>query len=337
MIFTCSKTGVIAMSTDDDKAAVLAVLEADTAAYLRRDPDAIAELWVHSPQARRLFSYAHLGVKVYEGWDAIDAHHRSVIKQLPESYAASRVHRERMNVVVNGDMAWVTHDQIGDKTGDSCELAGTQHELKIFQRIEGQWKIFCIVVLQRAMDHETCPLIEVGPDKTVIWMNAHAHDQITNHPVLIISGGRLRARNRGHDAALQEAVDWANRQMQKHSPPEPPSRPARAVILGESGDAAPVFCWVLIEDGKVMVSFNDEQLLKRHIAIAQGIYGLSAAQTQLAILVAQGDDLAAAADKMGVSINTVRTHLQRIFERTGVHSQSALVGLLLSAEAPTAR
>jgi DNA-binding CsgD family transcriptional regulator len=325
------------MREDDDKAAVLAVLEADTAAYLRRDPDAIAELWVHSPQARRMFSYAHLGVKVYEGWDAIDAHHRSVIRQLPESYTETRVRRERMNVVVNGDTAWVTHDQIGDKTGDSCELAGTQHELKIFQRMEGQWKIICIVVLQRAMDHETCPLIEVGPDKTVIWMNAHAHDQITNHPVLIISGGRLRARNRSHDASLQEAIDWANRQMHTHLPPSPPNRPARAVILGEDGNAAPIFCWVLLEDGKILVSFNDEHLLKRRIAIAQGIYGLSAAQTQLAMHIAEGHDLSVAAKALGVSVNTVRTHVQRMFDKTGAHSQSALVGLLLSAEAPTAR
>jgi DNA-binding CsgD family transcriptional regulator len=329
--------GAIVMNEDDDKAAVLAILEAETAAYLRRDPDAIAEHWVHSPQTRRLFSYAHLGVKVYEGWDAIEAHHRTVIEQLPESHAETRVRRERMNVVIIGDMAWVTYDQVGDSTGDSFELAGTQHELKIFHRIDGQWKIACIVVMQRATDHETCPLIEVGPDRRVLWMNSHAHKHITNHPVLIISGGRLRARNRSHDAALQDAVGWASRQSQTHLPPEPPSRPARAVILGEDGNAAPIFCWVLFEDGKILVSFNDEQLLKRRIAIAQGIYGLSTAQAQLAMHVAEGHDLVIAAKLLGVSINTVRTHLQRMFDRTGAHSQSALVGLLLSAEAPTVR
>ena len=325
------------MSEDEDKAAVLAVLEAETAAFLRRDMDALAEHWVHSPQARRMYSYAHLGVRVYEGWDVINAQMRSTVELYGQSYDKSRVRRERMNVVVIGDMAWATFDQVGDKTGDNFELAGTHHELKIFHRIEGKWKIACIVSMQRAMDHETCPLIEVGPDKVVLWMNAHAREQITNHPVLIISGGRLRARNRIHEAGLQDAVDWASRQWQTHLPPEPPSRPARAVILGESDDAAPVFCWVLVEDGKILVSFNDEQLLKRHIAIAQGIYGLSAAQAQLAIHIAEGHDLSAAAKKLGVSVNTVRTQVQRMFDKTGAHSQSALVGLLLSAEAPTAR
>jgi DNA-binding CsgD family transcriptional regulator len=36
-----------------------------------------------------------------------------------------------------------------------------------------------------------------------------------------------------------------------------------------------------------------------------------------------------------VSVNTLRTHLQRMFDRTGVRSQAALVGALLSVEMPT--
>jgi DNA-binding CsgD family transcriptional regulator len=54
-------------------------------------------------------------------------------------------------------------------------------------------------------------------------------------------------------------------------------------------------------------------------------------------LIAQGNDLTQAAERLGVSVNTVRTHLQRMFDRTGARSQSALVGILLSAEAPTSR
>ena len=167
-------------------------------------------------------------------------------------------------------------------------------------------------------------------------MNGHAHEQISNHPFLIISGNRLRARNRIHETRLQEAVDWASSRLRAHWTQEPLSRLARAVVLGESDDAAPLFCWVTVEDGKILVSLNDEQLLKRRISIAQAIYGFTAAQAQLAQLLAQGEDRAGAAKKIGVSINTVRTHLQRLFDRTGVRSQSVLISILLSAEAPTA-
>ena len=325
------------MSQDEDKAAVLAVLEAETAAFLRRDMDALAEYWLHSPQARFMISRPHLGIQVLEGWDAINASHRQAVEHSPETYAETRIRRERMNIVVSGDTAWATYDQIGDKTGDDFELAGTAHELKIFQRAGREWKIVCVVVMQRAIDHETCPLIEVASDKRVLWMNASAHEQIASHPALIISGGRLRARNRVYEASLQAAVGWASGQLHRDVPPSPLSRPARAVILGENGNAAPLFCWVLVEDAKILVSFNDEQFLKRRVAAAQGIYGLTAAQTQVAHLLALGHDPAAASEKLGVSVNTVRTHVQRMFDKTGAHSQSALVGLLLSAEAPTAR
>ncbi len=329
--------GDVAMNSDDDEAAVLAVLEAETDAWMRRDMDALAEYWVHSPKSRLMVSQPLRGSRVLEGWDAIHAFLRRGASQLSEADDETHVHRERMSVVVNGDTAWATYDQVGDGTGDNYKMAGTFHELKIFQRIAGNWKISCIVVMQRATDHEICPLIEVGPDKSVLWMNEVAHEQIAGHPALIITGGRLRARNRGRESSLQDAVDWASQLAQRAVPASPPSRLARAVVLGESEAAAPVFCWVLVEDGKILVSFNDEQLLRRRIAVAQGVYGLSAAQAQLATLVAQGNDLSVAADRLGVSINTVRTHMQRMFDRTGVHSQSALVGLLLSTEAPTAR
>jgi DNA-binding CsgD family transcriptional regulator len=325
------------MREDDDKAAVLAVLEAETAAWMRRDIDALAEHWVHSPQSRFMMSSPSFGIRVLDGWDAINASYRLSVEQNPETQAESRIHRERMNIVVSGDTAWATYDQVGDSAGDNFGMAGTAHEFKLFQRMESKWKIVCIVSMQRSVDHETCPLIEVASDKRVLWMNASAHEQITDHPALIISGGRLRARNRSHEASLQVAVEWVSLQVHGDLPPSPLTRPVRAVMLGESDDAVPNFCWVLVEDGKILVTFNDERLLKRRIAIAQAMYGLTAAQAQLAALIAEGCDLSVAAEKLGVSINTVRTHLQRMFERTGVHSQSALVGLLLSAEAPITR
>lgn len=325
------------MSEDEDKAAVLAVLEAETAAWMRRDMDALAQHWVHSPQSRFMISRPGFGILVLEGWDAINASYKTSVKHNPKPHAETRIRRERMTIVVSGDTAWATYDLIGDNTGDGFGMAGTAHELKIFQRVERKWKIACITVMQRAIDHETCPLIEIASEKNVLWMNASAHAQIASHPVLIISGGRLRARARAHEASLQAAVDWAISQLHVDMSASPLKRLARAVILGEDDNAAPLVCWVLVEDGKILVSFNDDQMLKRRVAAAQGIYGLTAAQAQVAQLLAQGHDPSLAAEKLGVSINTVRTHLRRMFDRTGAHSQSALVGLLLSAEAPTAR
>jgi DNA-binding CsgD family transcriptional regulator len=337
-IYPLARLG-FAMSIDEDKAAILEVIKAETAAFMRKDIEALAAYWVHSSEARRIASVANLGLQVFEGWDAIKDNYIHLIEQFPDVQPESRVHWERMNLVVIGDMAWASYDQIGDKTSadDRFELGGTLHEIKIFHRIAGQWKMACLVVIQGTVDHVSVPLIEIDADKRVLWMNGQAHEQISVHPFLVISGQQLRARNRIHEAELRDAVKWAVGIVRTHWTKEPLDRLARAVILGESDNAAPQFCWVLVEDGKILVSFNDDQMVSRRVATAQSIYGFTAAQVQLAQLLAQGLDLSHIAEKLGVSINTVRTHLQRMFDRTGARSQSALVGILLSAEAPTAR
>ena len=59
------------------------------------------------------------------------------------------------------------------------------------------------------------------------------------------------------------------------------------------------------------------------------LFGLTPAESQLARLLAQdGSGAKSLARQLGVSPATARTHLQRIFDKTGVHSQADLVSLL---------
>ena len=60
------------------------------------------------------------------------------------------------------------------------------------------------------------------------------------------------------------------------------------------------------------------------------MFGLSAAQQRLAAEIVRGHTLPIAASALGISVNTARTHLNRIFDKTGVHSQAALVRNLYS-------
>jgi DNA-binding CsgD family transcriptional regulator len=323
------------MQAADDTTAILEVLQAETDAWLRRDLDALASYWVHSPQARRLSSVANLGILVQEGWDDIFAAFKSMAAQFPQSFSENRVRREKMNIVVTGDSAWASFNQIGDKTDDDFEMVGVQHELRIFQRIDGHWKIMCNIVLQRAIDHETCPLVEVTSGKKVLWMNAAAHERLNENSLLVMSGGKLRAKNIECEKNLSDAVEWAMRNLNWHKQQNQSGRPSKPVVLGEDDNGTPIFCWVVIEDGKILVSFDDTQMVRRRIAMAKEIYQLTEAQAQLAELLAQGNDLQQAAQNLSVSINTVRTHLQRMFDRTGVRNQPALIAMLLSAEEPT--
>lgn len=70
-----------------------------------------------------------------------------------------------------------------------------------------------------------------------------------------------------------------------------------------------------------LLDSNEERLLR--------LYGMTAAEARLAILLAGGHTLVAAARLLDVSVTTVRTHLQRIFSKTFTHSQGQLIALLL--------
>jgi DNA-binding CsgD family transcriptional regulator/PAS domain-containing protein len=67
--------------------------------------------------------------------------------------------------------------------------------------------------------------------------------------------------------------------------------------------------------------------------VLQRFYGLTAAEAALAMLLIAGHNLASAADGLGVTMNTARTHLKRIFEKTGTKRQAELVGLVLRSPA----
>jgi DNA-binding CsgD family transcriptional regulator len=58
------------------------------------------------------------------------------------------------------------------------------------------------------------------------------------------------------------------------------------------------------------------------------IYELTAAECRLSELLMQGETLVRAADHLGISHNTARTHLQRIYEKTGTCHQGDLIRLL---------
>jgi DNA-binding CsgD family transcriptional regulator len=53
------------------------------------------------------------------------------------------------------------------------------------------------------------------------------------------------------------------------------------------------------------------------------------------LAVVRGDGLQAAADALGVTLATVKTHLQHVFGKTGTQRQTELMGLILAGSIGT--
>ncbi|WP_253851735.1 helix-turn-helix transcriptional regulator [Mycobacterium sp. 1423905.2] len=64
-------------------------------------------------------------------------------------------------------------------------------------------------------------------------------------------------------------------------------------------------------------------------ALLRRLYHLTKAEAEVALHVLQGADLRQISEELSVSLPTVRTHLQRVFDKTDTHRQAELVRLLL--------
>ncbi len=82
------------------------------------------------------------------------------------------------------------------------------------------------------------------------------------------------------------------------------------------------FYLVFISDPDHRIAINRERL--------QQTYGLTPAEARLAALLAEGGHVKTAAAQLGISFETARTHLKRIFSKTAVATQADLVRLLLT-------
>jgi DNA-binding CsgD family transcriptional regulator len=86
-----------------------------------------------------------------------------------------------------------------------------------------------------------------------------------------------------------------------------------------------------IGNARVIVFVTDPEKKPRLVAGALAeIYQLTPAESRLAHILVQGNSLVRAARRLGVSHNTARTHLQRIFQKTNTGHQAELVQVLLS-------
>ena len=63
-------------------------------------------------------------------------------------------------------------------------------------------------------------------------------------------------------------------------------------------------------------------------AVLVGMYGFTNCESQLAALLARGTNLNDAAEHLGVSINTVKTHLRGVYEKMGTNKQARVVAQL---------
>lgn len=316
---------------------VLAALKGEWYAFFKGDFDDLARYWMHAPDTRRMISGPQVGTRHHVGWDEIGPRLKSAMEAFPQNYDPDEWLRWD-NLVIHTDtkIAWVSYNQIMTKHRENISAAGLQYETKILHRVAAGWKIACQTVIIPATGRDDVPQIELDDIGRVVRINEIARSRLKNHPGLIVSANRLKAKIKRLDPEFQSALKRTLSQLfSTHPPSVYREHGIPAVNLGEDDFGHPMHCWLSVEHNRLLVTFDDSYLAEKRLDDAKNVLSLSPAQRELATHLVKGSDLSSIADNLGVSINTVRTQLRRMFEKTGTHSQSALVSALLTIHQPT--
>lgn len=166
------------------------------------------------------------------------------------------------------------------------------------------------------------PLCVVDGDGAVLEANPAATRRIERREGLWLdAGGRLAARVAGRWAPLSRwhAEVAAGHEVTLPLDAEGPSPLQLNLRAMRTGDGAQSACWMLATVERVPLPRGDA--LRRRFRFTH-------TQARLAELLCQGMRPMHAAEKLGVKISTVRTHVGQMYEKTGTHSQAQLVALL---------
>lgn len=327
----------IAARLDAEQRAVFDVIRAETRAFYTKDFEALSRYWAHETYIRRLGWWTRGGVTDRWGWAEIGERTRRAMQDSPGyNRSADEIGYENFVLRVSGDMAYATFDQYAPDTGDpDFDMPGCSRESRVLERRDGHWQIVYHTYVHQTAEPARAPMFRVDGDGRVSWMNRSAEAAIKGGGSgLLVSDGRLRAAGREENRRLRTAIAEASARDGTLDG----GRAAIPIIL-DPGDEADIVCvcWVLTEgsgSGAVLVSLNNLTFAQDQLDAAAVVFGFSPAQQRLAEQIASGHDLVSAANVLEISINTARTHLQRIFEKTGARSQVALLRLLLSVTPP---
>lgn len=165
----------------------------------------------------------------------------------------------------------------------------------------------------------------VDADARVLRMNPAATAVLQSNDGLCTRAGIVEATHSSVNAALRRNI-------------------AHAVHRGEHGhySAAPLICtrpsgrWPYVvhilsaATQALLVVVDPSDRTAPPKALLRRVFGMTDAEATVALCVLNGDGLKPIAERLHLSVATVKTHLQHVFDKTHTHRQAELVGLLLS-------
>lgn len=172
-----------------------------------------------------------------------------------------------------------------------------------------------------------------GPDGRVSGVSQPALDLAREGRWLTIRHDRLLLKDAAAQGELMQAIG------RTVFPVRPAAgKPHDSVVLRDE-EGYPFYLEIIpfptihevpLQASALVIAYPPKQREMRCAAIARAMYQLTPTEAVIASYLASGKSLDTIAGLCGIAPGTVRTHLKRIFDKTGARSQVSLVALLTS-------
>lgn len=193
---------------------------------------------------------------------------------------------------------------------------------------------------RRGAEARSQAAIVVDAGGRVLFANDIATELLRTCEGIVIEGARLTAVDRDTARSLRQLIAACACTNSNGTSPGgalPVARRSRTALqlvvapfLRRSDGA----WWYGASHPAAQVLFSDpERDREIRAGVLRRTFRLTAAEASLALEICGGGGRAAAATRLGISPGTARIHLQRVFEKTGVHRQAELVRLVTEVDA----
>jgi DNA-binding CsgD family transcriptional regulator len=187
--------------------------------------------------------------------------------------------------------------------------------------------------IARAVDSVRHGIAVVGPGSVVIHLNSAAERILKCGDGLRIRSGSVEASSASANTELRRSIVGAL--LEDEASP----RGGNSFLCRRPSGKRPYVIHVLpfspttenVSVARALVVLVDpEQQLEPPARLLERVYGLTNAEADVALRVLRGEGLKPICEELSLSMATVKTHLQHVFDKTDTHRQAELVRLLLT-------
>jgi DNA-binding CsgD family transcriptional regulator len=201
---------------------------------------------------------------------------------------------------------------------------------------DGEYKLS---LYREILDRIATSVMIVSPGAKLVYANGAAEALLSEGANITVRAGQLQGAFAAYSGGLRNALDRACSEND--------------IDIGTFGNGIPLpgkdaqtaICYVLplgksdhrraLGPGHAAVFVGKAGAsLPPSLEVLSALSGLTTREARIALKIADGSTPTQAAEELGVTMNTMRTHLSHIFDKTGVNSQPGLVRYVSNLSMP---